>query len=342
MKKEEKQLSKQKYQGIDLFKFIMSILVIAIHTHPLENSTNIVLNTIYTVFVKMAVPFFFIASGYLLAIKLETPFNSEKNINALKNYLKKIIKMYITWTIIYAPIAIYKYIDTGTTFAKALFAYVRNFIFVGENYNSWILWYLLSTIYALIIIIFLIKKRLSLPKVFIVGCLSLIISFAIDIFMGYNGMLPSIFVITRKIIAFTIKNGRILTGMFYIALGMFIANKKISNIASYIMFIVGFIANYFIKDNLISSILLIIHVTGLFGIAKSIKLKPSLVYPFLREMSTEIYLIHLYIWTIYYKITYNTKTFGMDSFLITTITCLIISFIIVYYKNKRRLSNCKM
>lgn len=74
----------RQYHSIDLAKFIMAIAVIAIHTNPLINYNNIGINYIYNNLVSMAVPFFFISSGYLLSKKLNFPY-LEKDISILKN-----------------------------------------------------------------------------------------------------------------------------------------------------------------------------------------------------------------------------------------------------------------
>lgn len=49
---------RQQNNCIDLFKFIMAIAVVAIHTHPLENCTSGVLFKIYEIMVNMAVPLY--------------------------------------------------------------------------------------------------------------------------------------------------------------------------------------------------------------------------------------------------------------------------------------------
>ena len=57
-------LNNERYYGIDLFKFIMCIFVVAIHTNPLVNNTNNILNTVYSILTGMAVPFFFLTSVF--------------------------------------------------------------------------------------------------------------------------------------------------------------------------------------------------------------------------------------------------------------------------------------
>ena len=52
---------------------------------------------------RMAVPIFFLISGYLLMYRLNITKNKKEYI---KNYFKRLIKLYIIWTIIYLPIII--------------------------------------------------------------------------------------------------------------------------------------------------------------------------------------------------------------------------------------------
>ena len=56
---------KRYYWGIDLFKFIFSLLVICIHTNPLldmNSKANLIVSGLLASF---AVPYFFVVSGYM-------------------------------------------------------------------------------------------------------------------------------------------------------------------------------------------------------------------------------------------------------------------------------------
>lgn len=109
----------RRFNSLDICKLLMSFCVVAIHTHPLENCTITVVNAIYDSFVRMAVPFFFLSSGFLLAQKFEFPYTSPKNIAIVRKYLLKIIKMYVVWTAVYLPMAIYHFISSGTSMLKS-------------------------------------------------------------------------------------------------------------------------------------------------------------------------------------------------------------------------------
>lgn len=319
---------KKKFNSIDLVKFIMAFAVIAIHTQPIIEKNN----SIYSIIIRMAVPFFFLATGFLLAIKIEDDKNN--SIEIIKKYLIKTVKMYILWSIIYLPLAIYGYVLNGTPIMKALISYIKGFLLIGEHYNSWPLWYLLSTIYAIIVVLLFYKKRISTKKIFVFVIGISIISFGLDALTGYNSELPNALQFLKKIIASTIINGRILQGLIYIPLGIIIANRKVNKIIYYCMFTVGILFNIIIENTFISSYLLSITSIGLFGITKSIKLEDAKAYPIMRKMSTIIYLIHMYIWTIYYLIRYGQKTYGIDSFLITSIVSCIIAFCYIYLNER--------
>ena len=72
----------------------MAIAGVAIHTHPLENCTSGDLLKIYEIMVNMAVPFFFLASGYFLGMKMSWPYSENVNdINRIIKQLKRIIQM---------------------------------------------------------------------------------------------------------------------------------------------------------------------------------------------------------------------------------------------------------
>lgn len=85
----------------------------------------------------------------------------DSDISPAKKQLIKIIKLYVKWSAIYLPLAIYDYWHTGISPLKAVILYIRNFLLGGMHYNSWQLWYLLSTIYGLLFIIGMLKYGMS-------------------------------------------------------------------------------------------------------------------------------------------------------------------------------------
>ena len=98
---------RKNYNSIDLWKLIMAICVVALHTNPLINCKNYIILSIYFSIVKMAVPFFFLTSGFLLGKKMNKEISNEL---IVKSYLQKILKLYFKWMLIYTPLTIYHFI----------------------------------------------------------------------------------------------------------------------------------------------------------------------------------------------------------------------------------------
>ncbi len=308
----------------------MSLCVVAIHTHPMENCSNVFALNIYASIVSLAVPFFFIASGFLLSIKLHHPYDSEESIQIVKVYAARMIKLYLLWSVIYMPLALYQYIylDHKHSWLWYVASYMRGLIFIGEHYNSWILWYLLSTIYSLQMIIILLKKHVSLYGIAFIGAVIFLSAYLIDCLVSYKGPLPVFLSALQLLIRITIANGRIFRGMLYIPLGMLLAHKTFSVKIAYPLFVACFISTM-LSNGIVKSISGVVCAVSLFVIVLEFQ-SDSHVYPFMRKMSTVIYFIHMYVWSIGYKILYGQKHYGLDMFLMTASVCLAVSFVYVY------------
>lgn len=146
------------YKGIDVMKFLMAFIVVAIHT---TTSNLLGLRDI-------AVPFFFVASGFFLFKKLDlcTP---EEEVVYQKKWLLRVLRIYLVWTVIYMPFTIYGLLQDGHPFLTSAAIFFRNFIFIGENYLSWQLWYLLGMIWAGCIVFIFRKLKVSVWAMLLIG-----------------------------------------------------------------------------------------------------------------------------------------------------------------------------
>lgn len=324
-------MTKDKYNSIDLFKLIMAFSVIAIHTNPLVKCSNTVGLAIYDSFVRIAVPFFFLSSGFLLANGLNYD-DRECDLRKLKKYLFKIIKMYVVWMFIYTPISVMNSINLNISFKRAFLYYLRGVFFTGEQYNSWHLWYLLSTIYTLIILMVLVRVKLNSKYLIIMSIAFIILSLSLDCFVVMQIESNSILKYTQKIIINTVMNGRICLGMVYIPIGMILKRIKIQTWMYALLFSVGFILDCAISNPICSELLLIVSSICFFGIVINISLRNKNIYPLFREISTITYLIHMYVWSVYYWIVYGKKNQGIDSFLVTSIMSVAIAVIYIMIK----------
>lgn len=72
------------------------------------------------------------------------------------------------WSAIYLPLTIRGWIIEGGLDPTYLILCLRNFVFVGENFYSWTLWYLNGLVFALLLIDILLK-RFSIKQISGIG-----------------------------------------------------------------------------------------------------------------------------------------------------------------------------
>lgn len=163
-------MEKKNYYSIDILKFFCMICVVALHTNPIHDISNTLIISVYYSIVKMAVPCFFLSSGFLIANRLKT------NQKYLKTYFLRKINLYIFWNIVYLPLTLYHMLMNGISIKRGILIFIRGFFLIGQQYNSWQLWYLLSTIYSIGIILLIQKyTKLNLNHIILIGIIFYII-----------------------------------------------------------------------------------------------------------------------------------------------------------------------
>ncbi len=325
-------MKSRRYNAIDFWKLIMAFFVVSLHIRPLENCGVYVVNKFYDVFAAMAVPFFFLAAGFLLAQKMGYPMNGEDNRGVILDYLKKILKLYIIWSVVYLPLAVIHYIAENRSPITSAVAYVRGLLFVGEHYNSWHLWYLLSTVYALVFVLLLLKKNQSIERIAVIGFCIFLLSVGIT-HLTDNSIegAPQALILIKRVCKLTINNGRILTGMFYLPMGMMLARKKGSLKVSWIVMVVSIALDFIVNNPTLSALLAGFSSIGFFIIVSQAHYKDSPVFYVFRKMSTVIYFNHMLVWSIFYTLVYGEKTYGMGCYLVTLLISCIISLGFIAY-----------
>ena len=315
------QTIRKNYNNIDLFKFIMALVVVAIHTGPFAAAGPLI-NRIWTPLSQLAVPFFFLSSTFLIGDRNPTP---EALLPALRKQTRKIAKLYLIWTAAYLPLTVYHFITAGYSVPAALRSFLQGTLFIGENFNSWMLWYLLSALYAQLFTIAMLKKDMKPWQIVIGGGVIFLLGSMISELMGYGGPLPSFLSGVKQVVSQTIVSGRILTGFLYIPLGILLSCKRPGPIVSLVLAIVGFAGNFFL-DGIAGDVLLAISSVGVFCLILQISLKDAPIFSILRSLSTSVYFIHMYIWTLYYLLVYGYTKQGLDAFLVSAGISLIIAY----------------
>lgn len=175
-------------KGIDLLKFVFSLVVVWIHT-GVGDLGGLTL---------WAVPFFFLVSGFFLFGKVFNEPNNHNKEVVIISWLRKNLRLYLIWSLIFLPYAIYGYYQDQTPFLKATAIYFRDLLFVGEHYLSWPLWYLLGLLWSGLIVYF--AQKYHIP--FGILCLA-----ACALYFGKNFILHGTFAKYYYLIFKTTRNG---------------------------------------------------------------------------------------------------------------------------------------
>ena len=134
----------------DILKLVMSFFVVAIHMALLPE--------ILYPWLRMAVPLFFIMTGFFFFKKLDRISDYAQQKNAVKDFVLRNLKLYAFWTILFLPYIVYirrdVYFGHETVFGD-IFAVIRAVLFSGTFTASW---YIVASIYGALIIFFLLRK----------------------------------------------------------------------------------------------------------------------------------------------------------------------------------------
>lgn len=315
------------YNSIDCAKVIFAIFVVAIHTlQPFTATLSSEARHFVTALLSLAVPFFFVASGFLLGNKLNST-NKDGQLAYLKKWIYRIGRLYLLWTLIYLPYAIYGFSIENTGLIKSLAIYTRNILLVGENYWSWPLWYLLAMFVAGCIIYLLLLCKVKQTYWYI---LALLLAFAgilldqlrINDWGGVN-LYYSLFMTTR--------NGFFI-GFPYMALGLFISSHgvRLHQIGLFVLLMLGFAAQLFDipLSNFVTIYALFVLILGI-----NLPTRADDLHMNMRLSSSVIYFTHM-LW-IGLLLLLFPKLLAIPLFVTAVVLSCLTAAVIIRYKEKR-------
>ena len=181
---------------IDYFRLILCLLVIPIHTQPLLAEDSLAGWLISNGISRIAVPCFFIISGYLAYTKFD-------NIKSERKHLLHLFVVYIVWSLIYLP-TYYSSVEPRSFITFALFGYYH-------------LWFLPALIVGLLLL-FVVRKYIRNTTIILLSGIVLYIAGCImeNLSLPYRSFCNGIFF-----------------GYPFIVLGYYIQQKNIHNILKY-------------------------------------------------------------------------------------------------------------
>ena len=295
------------YNSIDLAKFVCAILVVMIHVAPFDVAENsgvlFSLNFLFKQSIcRIAVPLFFVFSGFFLYKK--TPLENF-SLHHTKAYVTRLFHLYIIWSCIYFPLYMKNSLETQTL-SDSLINYIRDFAFSG-SYTQ--LWYLNALMLAVVIVSFLLSKKIPPTKILCISFAFYVVGLLGD---GYAGIIAPLYwfpktayLLNRYYEIFDTTRNGLFFAFFFVAVGMILSNKEkpvISMKKSLFFFIVSLCA-LCIETQLLKlyglardyNVIMFTIPTVLFcfSFLSSLKLKNRKIYKNLRILSSLIFYLHL-------------------------------------------------
>ena len=324
---------KKNYIYVDYLKLFFCFCVVGIHAEIFFNFDNTFDYLIYHALFRQAVPFFFIATGFFLGLKLFKAGDlKEKNL-IINKYIKRLLIPYIFWLIL-GSFIVFSKLD-----GSILIRIIK--LLRVALLSPWAaLWY----IWAIIIFLIIYKVLINITKDKLNHKLLLVISIILYCFAllcnNYYFLIENTFfqkIVDLYLNIFVTSRNGVFVSMFLI-MGLLIAknkdkikniNKKYLCIYTFISLIILLIEVYLIRDKAFMDdrslyISFIFYIPLLFLLASSYKSdKDTSVY---RNLSAGIYFMHVRTITL-------LKPFFVNNYLLYIVTLVVdIIILLILYK----------
>lgn len=331
------------YNSIDLFKFVSSFLVIAIHTNIFASVSESFNNNFVNGFCRLAVYFYFITSAYFFfnGLRFENGkiAKDKDNCQRLKKYMLRVVLLYLIWSAIYLAWYAFTGIREGWLSIYDIAWYGINTVLSSSYYH---LWFLISLIYAIPIMYFLLR-RMKAKHLIIIS----VVLYLIGLLYGsYSFVLGDHLPLAGVWKAISDKWPRILTVVFNvipICSFALIKPKAIKNnmllralaVLAVVLFSVEFLLINKVTPSTVSAYLLLTipATTFIFLAVKSVEINLESSY-LLRKMSTVMYCVHPLVLGVVGLLTDTKAMNSIVLFGIVSNLSLIVSFALVWTSKK--------
>ncbi len=191
--------------GLDAFKILAALLVVAIHTSPLSTYSPVGDFFLTRILGRIAVPFFFLVTGQFV---LGQVLGAKNSFPLLWRQIKKILLLYGIAILIYLPIGLY----AGHYQNLSLLDILRLLLFDGTFYH---LWYFPACALGLVVVS-LLRRVLQERGLLIVTSLLYLVGLFGDSYYGMTAILPplsAIYDIGFQVFSYT-RNGLFMAPLF--------------------------------------------------------------------------------------------------------------------------------
>ncbi|SET16158.1 Surface polysaccharide O-acyltransferase, integral membrane enzyme [[Clostridium] aminophilum] len=338
---------------VDVIKVICAVMVVMGHIEPFGKDvpeTFAYLNFGFQKYLaRIAVPFFFVASGYFLFRKSST---ENFDVRHSAKYIKRILRLYLTWTILYLPLIIRGFFHDEKGLKHAISMFVRYFFFTGSYAQ---LWYLPALMTAVLIVTILLHRRIAVWRILAIGGFFYFIGLFAQSWFGFirplEHHLPGIWNFLKLVeqVIITTRDG-LFDGFLFVAIGMYFAfyNVKMRSDKALVGFLLSMTALFaevfalksfhFIKEYDMY-LFLVPAVWYLFCFAKNTELPDHPIYGVLRKISSLIFYLHLWVDAVVVKFLLRIGETYVNSglqFVLTLIGTIMVSMGVIWLSENRK------
>ena len=212
----------KQYKSIDLAKFVCAILIIILHTAPFASYSRVLTVGFRNIITPIAVPFFFVASGFIAFKKIDGLAGQEQTQYVIK-HLKRILVMYLIWSAVYFGFVVVKWTRAEDFSYWYVLEYVKDFFFEGSYSTIWFL----PALFVAVLLVWLLHKKLSYKKMFLIACVVYLFTLGGSSYYGLVSKISFIKWIYDMYYSFfdTIKNG-VCFGFIFVCMGAMLAEKE--------------------------------------------------------------------------------------------------------------------
>ena len=212
----------KKYYLVDILKFLFALGVVGLHTGFLLSYKYGFY--VHTIIFRLGVPYFFIISGYLLAINIKDKEEKDK----IKKFISKLLPIYLLLSIIYAIMSMIRF----DSFNLDNIIYQVWYVITGRSLS--VMWYVGALICSAVVLLHMNTKK-KLKKSIVVAFVLYLIGL---LFNTYSFLLQGTYFqpfLNFLISEFNNNSNFVFLGYFYFSLGYYIAKYNNENINSHLV-----------------------------------------------------------------------------------------------------------
>ena len=156
---------KKQYYAIDFMKFALAVLLICAHASSEKLSFPVYIDIWFSLYI-IAVPFFFTTSAFFFFKKVINEDDKSTRFQYYKRYTKRILLMYLMWSLIYTCFIVAHWVQTNSLTLEAFGKHV----FYSITYTSYpTIWFLPSLWVAVSLVYFCWERKMKVYSILFVS-----------------------------------------------------------------------------------------------------------------------------------------------------------------------------